>query len=257
MCSQTYNDTIDFRSFGNTIFNRCGINSTFFKLENNYPIYFYEMLLKVNDEYKVIPVTIDNYESQSGTIDYQKGIEEKTFFKRFFLVFNNFTTDMVLYAKNITFNVELENNRDGKSYMKIPYLRIYYHYDEIQNDKLIYFTFTSDYTMDLKRIMKVSLAFLIICIILMVIIVAARMYVWTILNPPQLTKKANTQDSSYYLYFLIHLLFKIFKYYGIIFFFILGDLLLFGLFFINCNIDHLYFFLHFMKFIKNIIKNLI
>ena len=219
MCSQTFNDTIDFRSFGNTIFNRCGINSTSFKLENNYPIYFYEMLLKVNNEYKVIPVTIDNYESESGTIDYQKEIEEKTFFKRFFLVFNSFTTDMVLYAKNITFNVELENYRNGTSYMKIPYLRIYYHYDEIQNDKLIYFTFTSDYTMDLKRIMKVSLAFLIICIILMVIIVAARMYVWTILNPPQLTKKGNTQDSSYYLYFLIHLLFKIFKYYGIIFFF--------------------------------------
>ena len=43
MCSQTYNDTVDFKSFGNSIINRCEINSTFFSKENKYPIYFYEM----------------------------------------------------------------------------------------------------------------------------------------------------------------------------------------------------------------------
>ena len=50
MCSQTYNDTVDFKSFGNSIINRCEINSTFFSKENKYPIYFYEMFLRVNDE---------------------------------------------------------------------------------------------------------------------------------------------------------------------------------------------------------------
>lgn len=220
MCTQTYNDTVDYRSFGNTIINRCQIHSKFLSKENNYPIYFYELLLKVNDKYKIIPITVDNYDSSSsngGNIDYFQEKSKKHFFKRFFTVFNSFTTNenynKILYAKNITFNVELINSKEGKSLMKIPYLTVYYHIGDLGEGKYMNFTFISDYTMDLKGVMNVSLAFLIICVILNVIIVAARMYVWCILNPSQLT------GQNYLLYFLINLLFTIFKYYGIIFFF--------------------------------------
>ena len=59
--------------------------------------------------------------------------------------------------------------------------------------------------------MKGCLAFLIICIVLIVIIVAGRMYVWCILNPSKLTQ------GSYPTYFLITI---IFKYFGIIIFFL-------------------------------------
>ena len=104
MCSQTYNDTVDFKSFGNSIINRCEINSTFFSKENKYPIYFYEMFLRVNDEnnkeeYKRIPITVDNYDSSSdssGSIDFLKDKSEKTYFKRFFMIYNNFIDNSIL-----------------------------------------------------------------------------------------------------------------------------------------------------------------
>ena len=228
MCSQTYNDTVDFKSFGNSIINRCEINSTFFSKENKYPIYFYEMFLRVNDEnnkeeYKRIPITVDNYDSSSdssGSIDFLKDKSEKTYFKRFFMIYNNFIDNSILFAKNITFNVELVNSNNAKSIMKIPYLRITYQYEQKPN-QILYFSFISDYTMDLTKIMNISLAFLIVCVILTLIIIAARMYVWYKLNPPELTGSVGPGrgNYNYLLYFSIHLIFKTFKYYGIIFFF--------------------------------------
>ena len=228
MCTQTYNDTEDFKSFGNTIINRCEIDATFFIKKNNYPVYFYEMLIKVKkenneDEYKEIPVTFDNYDSDPdslGSIDFLKDKNEKTYFKRFFMIYNNFTDNSILYAKNVTFNVELINSNNAESIMKIPYLRITYQYEQRSN-QILYFSFISDYTMDLTKIMNISLAFLIVCAILTIIIIAARMYVWCKLNPAELTGAIGPGrgNYNYLLYFLMHLIFKTFKYYGIIFFF--------------------------------------
>ena len=62
LCTQTYNDTNDFRSFGNTVLNQCKINLTVFAKENKYPVYFYQMYLKVGEEIYEIPVTVDNFE---------------------------------------------------------------------------------------------------------------------------------------------------------------------------------------------------
>ena len=151
MCTQTYNDTKDFKSFGNTIINRCGINSTFFTKENNYPVYFYEMLLKLKneEEYKPIPVTVDNYDSDpdSGVIDFLKDKNEKTYFTRFFMIYNDLERNSILYAKNITLNIELVNSNNAESIMKMPYLRITYQY-ELKPNQMLNFSFISDYTMD-------------------------------------------------------------------------------------------------------------
>ena len=218
MCSQTFNDTKDFRRFGNTIINKCQINKSFLQ-KDNYPIYFYQLYLKENDEkgFKEIPVTIDNYDANNnGRIDFTKDLKQRTFFKRFFIVFNdlNENSEEILYARNITFNIELLNKEQGKSKMKFPYLRIYYSYSSGNEENLDFF-FVSNCTMDLSRIMRISLGFLIFCVCLVVLVVAARMYVWTILNPYE----ATNDKGVYTAYFGVHLIFTIFKYYGIIIFF--------------------------------------
>ena len=224
MCTQTFNDTQDFKSFGNTIINRCEINSTFFTKENKYPVYFYEMLLELDNdnkkEFKQIPVTVDNYDSDpdSGTIDFLKDKNDKTYFTRFFMIYNNFddnsNSQSILYAKNITLNIELVNSNNAESIMKIPYLRITYQYEQ-KPKQMLNFSFISDYTIDLTKTMNISLAFLIICAILTVFIIAARMYVWYKLNPPELTGAIapGRGNYNYLLYFSIHLIFTTFKYY--------------------------------------------
>ena len=218
LCTQTYNDTKDFRSFGNTILNHCSINATMLWKENNYPIYFYQLYMKFqNDTFIEIPVTIDNYYNNTEmTNDCKKELKRRNLFKRFFTVYNDITSgaeNTLLYARNITFNIELINSRDGISQMKMPYLKIYYSTIQMGPDSTIFFSFLSDYTMDLKRIMKISLALLIICLIATFVIIAARMYVWAKLNPYELNRE------NYVQYFLLNFLFISFKYYGIIFFF--------------------------------------
>ena len=218
LCTQTYNDTKDFRSFGNTILNECYLNATMLWKENNYPIYFYQLYINLPNETLIeVPVIIENYyDNTEATIDCKKPLKERHLFKRFFTIYNDIVSgggNILLYARNITFNVELINSRKGISQMKMPYLSIYYSTAKMGAEETIYFSFLSDYTMDLKRIMKISLAFLLICLIATFAIITARMYVWVKLNPYELTER------NYAPYFLITLIFKSFKYYGIIFFF--------------------------------------
>ena len=161
-----------------------------------------------------IPVIIENY-YENGKMDFTKTIENKKLFKRFFLVYNNCTdSKAIVFAQNITFNVTLQDVY-GESRMYIPYLQIYYHY-ALYNVEPRTITFVSNYTMDISRIMYWSTVFLIICAILTVLILGARMYVWCILNPRQLT---GGSDSFYPTYFIITLVFRLFKYFGIIIFF--------------------------------------
>ena len=218
LCTQTYDDTIDVKNFGNTIINQCTVNLTIFSKEN-YEMLFYQMYIKIQNtgEFREIPVMIDNFPLNRGTsLDFHTEDKyQRKLFKRFFLIHNHISGNSIVYARNITLKVELVNSREGVSQMYIPYLKIYYHFLNQNTQDLI--AFVSDYYMDLNGIMKGCLAFLIICLVLIVIIVAARMYVWCILNPSQLTKE------SYPTYFLKTIIFKLFKYFGIIiFFFFLG-----------------------------------
>ena len=214
LCTQTYDDTIDIKNFGNTIINQCTVNLTIFSKEN-YEMLFYQMYIKIQNtgEFREIPVMIDNFPLNRGTsLDFHTEDKyQRKLFKRFFLIHNHISGNSIVYARNITLKVELVNSREGVSQMYIPYLKIYYHFMNQNSQDLI--AFVSDYYMDLNGIMKGCLAFLIICLVLIVIIVAARMYVWCILNPSQLTK------GSYPTYFLITIIFKLFKYFGIIIFF--------------------------------------
>ena len=46
LCTQTSNDIVDYRTFGNTIINQCQIDLKVFSRENKYPTYFYQMYLR-------------------------------------------------------------------------------------------------------------------------------------------------------------------------------------------------------------------
>jgi meckelin len=230
LCTQTYNDTNDFRKFGNTIINSCSVDLRLY-MKENYETKFYQMYLKINDNnFQIIPVRINN---------------NNKLVKRFFLVYNyeenGNTNDGFLYANDIKFEVQLEReNPESLSHMKMPLLTINYdqfEYPRENNDEILKdFSFTSNYYMDLSKIMKVTIVFFSICFVLVFIIVAARMYVWCILNPAKLTL------GTYPCYFLIHLIFKIFKYFGIIMFFYTWALTGFWYIFYKCQYRPFVFF---------------
>ena len=104
LCTQTYDDTIDVKNFGNTIINQCTVNLTIFSKEN-YEMLFYQMYIKIQNsgEFREIPVMIDNFPLNSGTsIDLQtKDKYQRQLFKRFFLIHNHISGDSIIYAKNI------------------------------------------------------------------------------------------------------------------------------------------------------------
>ena len=54
LCYQSYNDTVDFRKFGNTLLiEECNINLALLA-NNNYTTYFYQMYLKLGENFKSI-----------------------------------------------------------------------------------------------------------------------------------------------------------------------------------------------------------
>ena len=177
LCSQTYNDSVDFRKIGNTIINKCSIDMKLFE-NNNYKTYFYQMYLKTDENnYELIPINVTN-------------TEDLSYVKRFFLVYqykhNNVNQGHLkrfIYAKDIKLF--------GHSYIKRPIMTIEYalfNYDQAKTEPQVQeISFTSNYYMDLSNIMKWTKILFSICFVLVFFTVVARMYVWYILNPPRLT----------------------------------------------------------------------
>ena len=228
LCSQSYDDTVDFRKFGNTIMHRCTIAMDTFNKEK-FTTYFYQMYLKTNEtNFEIIPVKIENDENT----------RQKNIVKRFFLAYQySYNQDGgYLFAKEITFEVKLQNdNPQSHSFMNIPVLKITYgHQDELGETQE--FSFTSNYYMDISFIMKWITGLFSAFFIIVFIIVAARMYVWCILNPSNLTKE------TYPCYFLIHLFSKIFKYFGIIMFFFTWGITAYWYIFFKCQYRPFVFF---------------
>ena len=221
LCTHSHNDTIDFRTFGDTIINECQIDYQYFK-SLNYSSIFYQMYLKKNDgSFEEIPVEVDNYEVTPTLLNYQAPETQKKFFKRFFLIFNRCEQEsQLVFAKNVTLKIELDRqNKDGVSKANKVYLKIYYMLEDESNSKNINVSFVSDYYMNEEKIRYNVYGFLIFFCIFMAFVVAARMYVWCILNPENLTNRRGNEQGTYILYFLINLVFTVFKYTGIIFFF--------------------------------------
>lgn len=221
LCTHSHNDTVDFRTFGDSIINECQIDFKYFG-NLNYSSYFYQMYLKKNDNtFEEIPVEILNYMISTTLSNYQAPKEQKKLFKRFFIMFNRCKDQptKLVFAQNVTLKIELDRKNDkGVSSANSVYLEIYYTAEEESNQN-IYVSFVSDYFMNEEKIRYNVYGFLIFFSILMAFVVAARMYVWCILNPENLTNRRGNDQGSYYLYFIFNLVFMVFKYTGIIFFF--------------------------------------
>ena len=234
LCYQSYNDTVDFRKFGNTILiEECAINLALLG-KDNYTTYFYQMYLKLGDNnFQSIPVRIENNDNNPSD----------NIVKRFFIAYQyENTTDQksFILADSIKFEVRLLNeNPESLSHMQMPILKIHYKltsYDPYNGDPNEEFMFSSNYYMDTSKIMKLIRIFFSICFVLVFLAVAARMYVWCILNPSSLTK------DSYPCYFLINLFAKIFKYFGIIMFFFTWAITAYWYIFYKCQYRPFVFF---------------
>jgi meckelin len=191
------------------------------------------MYLKLRDnKFRSIPVRIEN----------NVGGREEYIVKRFFIAYQYDSNNRKNYilADRITFEVRLLNeNPESLSHMQMPILKIHYKltsYDPYNGDPNEEFMFSSNYYMDISKIMKLIKIFFAICFVLVFLAVAARMYVWCILNPSSLTK------DSYPCYFLINLFAKIFKYFGIIMFFFTWGIIAYWYIFYKCQYRPFVFF---------------
>ena len=225
LCSQTYDDTVDFRKFGNTLKITCNIDMNLLS-QGNYSTYFYQMYIKLSENnFKIIPIQI-----QYNDID--------IVVKRFFLVYQYMdgSRKNFIAANDITFQAQLQNKNPGSlSYMQNLYMKISYSGID-EKEQLVQFSFTSMYYMDITKIMKWTTVLFSICFVLIFIAVAARMYVWCILNPSKLTRE------TYPCYFLINLFIKIFKYFGIIMFFFTWGITAYWFIFFKCQYRPFVFF---------------
>ena len=204
-CSNSYNAASNFSMFGNDVLIDCQINLE--ELGNN-ENFFYEIFLnnslpnQINDLIS-IPILVDNH-LYEGKFQNESDMEKWQLINRMFLY--HAENNEVWYAQRIKFVVELINEKK-EHYIYRPYFEIYYQKRGTEN--VAYVSFISEYKTDIKNFMKACLAFLIVCIILVLIIVIFRMIVWVQLNPKELTPESFSKS------FLLTLLMKICKWWGL------------------------------------------
>ena len=202
-CSNSYNAASNFSMFGNDVLIDCQINLE--ELDNKEKLY-YEIFLNnklpgdENIELISIPILVDNFKIGDK-------IQNETDMKNWILINRMFLNNNNWYAQRIKFVVELINENKKHNIYR-PYFEIYYQ-KKIQGENVVYVSFISEYKTDIKNFMKACLAFLIVCIILVLIIVIFRMIVWVQLNPKELTPESFSKS------FLLTLLMKICKWWGL------------------------------------------
>ena len=215
LCSSTYNDTIDFLTFGATIVKKCTIDIQKFQ-GRDYTMFFYELFLKHPSSTDMIDIPIVISNIKYNTFD--NGQEDKKnwrLVRRFFIVDNlssvtNYpigNATNAFFAKYIKLDIKIQNKK-RESLIYLPYLRIDYYGKGISNtDPLanrVVVKFTSQYWMDLGNFMRGAKWTFAVVTALAGIVVICRMYVWTKLNPSVLS------PDNYYLWFLYTTFFKIF-----------------------------------------------
>ena len=231
LCSDNYNDTQDYVSFGSTIIKECFINITRFLSRKEYKMKFYELYLfkKDSGEYIDVPIYIPNihygtvgpYQARENFADI---MSQWKLVRRFYIVDNlsgirlNYTNTLVnattiSYPREIRLVVQIQN-KNKVSEIFLPYLNITYFALPLSEgvSPLVKVKFYSEYTMNLDNFMKGAKIIFGIITALAFIVVIGRMYVWTKLNPSVLS------PDNYYLWFLITFIFKVFKYWGLFLF---------------------------------------
>jgi len=182
---------------------------------SNYTMYFYEVYLydKFSDTYIPIPVVINNVLS-NGNENRLLDDDEWKLVHRFYLIDNLSGSGSVNFAKTIKLKTRLQNKKNVHR-IYVPYFRI--DYFGIRSSSGTQFprlmiSFRSEYYMDHKNVMKGILVTFIITLVLMMITVFCRMYVWVKLHPSILS------PDNYCVWFLFIFFIKLFKYFGLFMF---------------------------------------
>jgi hypothetical protein len=207
-CSKSYEDGINYKSFGSTIVNKCNINLAEFE-DRNYTMYFYELFLydTQNQKYIDIPVMIDNIPNPkasgvTGNLNNSTNPTDWILTRRFFLVDNlsglrnfgdyknkNAIPFAIRYPKLLKLIIVLQNVEGSK--IMVPYLEIFYKAQstdtQIPQLKYSLLKFVSEYRMDISNFLNTMKSIFIVLNILIGIAVVVKMYVWYKLNPPTLS----------------------------------------------------------------------
>jgi len=207
LCSKSYEDGMNYRSFGETIINKCNINLWEYQTMN-YTMYFYELYLfdPVQNTLIDIPIKIDNIPNPkatgaSGNMNSNANPTDWILVRRFFIIDNlsaiqgsdnfingNVNAFAVRFAKVIKLIVLLQNT-DGAKIM-VPYLEIFYKAQSQSFIQQLHDTsvvFSSEYKMSIASFKSMALAILISLTVLIFILVCLKMHIWYKLNPPSLS----------------------------------------------------------------------
>jgi meckelin len=207
LCSKSFEDGMNYRSFGETIINNCNINLWEYQTMN-YTMYFYELYLfdPVQNILIDIPIMIDNIQNPkasgaSGNMNSNANPADWILVRRFFIVdnlsaiqgSNNFINGnknafAVRFAKLMKLVVLLQDTNGAK--IMVPYLEIFYKAKSqsfIQQTPETSIVFSSEYKMSIANFKSMALAILISLTVLIFIIVCIKMHIWYKLNPPSLS----------------------------------------------------------------------
>lgn len=241
LCSTSYEDGIQFRSFGSTIINRCNIDLTQYFSRSNHTMYFYELYLldtsnKNQPKLVDIPIMIDNIPNPKasgsiGNLNNSTSPIDWILTRRFFLIdnlsaiqgANEFITGSsnaiaVRFPRLIKLVIQLQNGEGAK--ILVPYLEIFYKaksavYTATEPKTLVFFI--SEYKQSIDSFVSAMIGIFIALNIVIGVVVIVRMYIWYKLNPPTLS------PDNYSLWFIWTGIFKLFQYWGVfMFWFIWG-----------------------------------
>lgn len=237
LCSNSYEDGYEFRSFGTTIINRCNIDLSKY-ITRNHTMYFYELYLKdpTNNQLIDIPIMIDNIPNPkasgfAGNMNNSTLPVDWILVRRFFLIdnlsaiqgvngFSGASTDAIAvrFPKLLKFIVILQNTK--KANIMVPYLEIFYKSKSsnfIKTEPQTLVQFISEYRMSIQDFISAMTGVFVTLNILIGLVLSVKMYIWYKLNPPQLS------PDNYSLWFIWTGFFKLFQYWGVtMFWFIWG-----------------------------------
>ena len=208
-CSNSNEEKVDYKFFGNNIESKCFIDITkYFDYRN---IFFYEIYLETNyqnqpKELTEIPIQIINDNTD---------IDNRVNVKRMFLhYYNQEESRYYYYAKKVKLCVKtIKGTKEEK--IHLPTFEVTYKREERDSNSNSYYeyTFISEYQSDIGKFLKNMKIVFIVFACVFGLLILYRIYIWCKLNPRDLI------ESNYIVLFILEVVFKICKYTGLFCFF--------------------------------------
>ena len=198
-CTNTREETLNSKTFGNNIESKCFIDITkYLDYKNDffYEIYLENNLLRQPINLVEIPIKIIK-EGESN-------VDNILTVKRMFLHFNNESD--YFYAKRVKLYVRtIKGTKEEKIYL--PYFEVTYAKKE-NSEPYIEYTFITEYKSDISTFLNAMKIIFIIITVIVGLLVIYRTFVWIKMNPIELV------ENGYFLKLLLEIFYKAFKYIG-------------------------------------------